>query len=323
MADWPDQLFESAHFRMEVFSSGNSYEFDDCQIDLTEWNAGGDSFQFSLRAGDDLRVLLRLRLQTTASGEETYVVEHISGDNPEIVAGGSRLGLVEYFNENPPLIRLEDGSQLAGNILLKPQDELRDTYDRELIQTLDWTGCDISKESRWKDGELRPDSVQQRFIEHLEAGPATFIIDDDDTGESADIIAIEEEDERIIVYLWHCKYSSGHEPGNRVADLYEVCGQAQKSVKWTWNLRTLIKHLIKRENQHARGRDTRFIRGSLSELATLRKSARRKFIDYKVGIVQPGLSKANMPVDHLAILGSTNSFVQCTTDSPLLVFASV
>lgn len=322
MADWPDQLFESSNFRFEVISPERSYEFDDCQIDLISWQEGGDSFEFSLQAGNDLRTVLRLRLETTANGDETYTVEHIGGDNPGLAAGGQQYSLAEYFNENPPLVRLEDGSQLAGNILLKPQEALPETYDMNLIQTLDWAGCDITQESRWKNGAVRLNSVQQRMIEHLKAGPATFIIDDDDTGESADIITIEEEDERIVVHLWHCKYSSGDDAGNRVADLYEVCGQAQKSVKWTWSLRTLIKHIINRETKHARGRDTRFIRGSLSELATLRKAARRKFIDYKIGIVQPGLSKAVVPVDHLAILGSTNSFVHCITDSPLSVVAS-
>lgn len=160
------------------------------------------------------------------------------------------------------------------------------------------------------------------MIEHLVNGPATFIIDDDDTGECADVIAIEEEDDRITIYLWHCKYSSGDTPGNRVADLYEVCGQAQKSVKWTWNLRTLIAHIINRETKHRRGRNTRFIRGSLREIATLRKAARRKFIYYKIGIVQPGLSKEAVPIEHLAILGATNTFVQCVTASPLSVVAS-
>ncbi|WP_169400878.1 DEAD/DEAH box helicase [Thalassobaculum salexigens] len=321
MADWPDQLFESMNFRFEVIAPDRSYEFDECQIDLVNWAAGGDSFEFSLRAGEDVHDVLRLRLEPDQAGEESYVVELVEGVNPEIAAGSGRKRLVEFFNENPPLVRLEDGSQLAGNILLRPQEDLGDTYDRERIQTLDWAGCDITKESRWKDGAVRPDSVQQRFIEHLEAGDATFIIDDDDTGESADIVAIEEEDERIIVHLWHCKYSSGPEVGNRVKDLYEVCGQAQKSAKWTWSLRTLIKHLTNRETKYANGRPTRFVRGSLNELVTLRKSSRRKFVEYRVGIVQPGLSKANMPTAHLAMLGATSSFIQCVTDRPLAVFA--
>ena len=322
MADWPDQLFESTNFRFEVIDGDRSYEFDDCQIDLAAWNPGGNSFDFALQAGDDLRAELRLRLETIATGDENYAVTHIGGHNPQLQVGGQRRSFADYFNENPPLVRLEDGSQLAGNILLKPQEELQDAYDRERIGTINWAGCDITKESRWKNNALRADSVQQRMIEHLEAGPATFIIDDDDTGECADIIAIEEEDERIIVQLWHCKYSSGDNPGNRVDDLYEVCGQAQKSTKWTWSLRRLIKHIIKRETQHARGRPSRFVRGSLAELATLRKAARRRFIDYNIGIAQPGLSKGAMPVEHLAILGATNAFVQCVTDNPLAVIAS-
>lgn len=322
MADWPDQLFESFHFRFEVVSSENSYEFDDCQIDLIDWNSQSNSFQFQLRAGEDLEIVLILRLVGTADSEGTYEVELLSGPDSEIVSAGKRLTVVEFFNENPPLVRLEDGSQLAGNILLRPQEEMRDTFDRDLIQTLDWTGIDIRKESRWKDGTVRLDSIQQHFIDHLENGPYTFIIDDDDTGESADIVAIQEADENIVVYLWHCKYSSGDLPGNRIADLYTVCGQAQKGVKWTWDLGRLIKHLMNRETKHLRGRDTRFSRGTLHDLARLRKSAKRKFVNYRVGVVQPGLSKANMPADHLSMLGSTNSFIQCITDYPLLVVAS-
>ncbi len=213
MADWPDQLFETLNFRFEVIAPLRSYQFDDCQVDLVAWNITADSFQFRLRAGEDLEVVLSLRLESGPGGDESYIVERISGPQLEIDAAGQRCTVVDFFNQNPPLIRLEDGSQLAGNIFLKPQEELSDTYERGLIQSLDWAGVDIAKESRWKDGALRPDSIQQRFIEHLEDSLATFIIDDDDTGESADIVAIEETDETIIVFFWHCKYSSGDTPG--------------------------------------------------------------------------------------------------------------
>ena len=230
--------------------------------------------------------------------------------------------MADFFNANPPLVRLSDGSQLSGNILLKPREELAETYERGLIQTLDWRGVDLTAESRWKNGQMRDNSIQQRFIRHLEEGLATFIIDDDDNGESADVVSIEETADTITVYLWHCKYSGADAPGQRVDDLYEVCGQAQKSVKWTWSLNTLVKHVLKRETEHRRGRPTRFVRGTGSGLVTLRKSARRKFVNFRVGIVQPGVSKENMPVDHLTIIGSTNSFIQIITDNRLIVYGS-
>ena len=260
-------------------------------------------------------------MQVLDNDDSTYTVAQLNGPQLEIDAH-VRQPAVDFFNENLPLVRLEDGSQMAGNILLKPQQELRDTYDRCRIIALDWAATDLRKESRWDGEAMQSDSIQKRFIAHLEQGNATFIFDDDDKGESADIVAIEETDHTVTIYFWHCKYSSGDAAGNRVADLYEVCGQAQKSVKWTWTLGTLITHLMTRGTKHLRGRPTRFVRGSLNDFATLRKSARRKFVVYKIGVVQPGLSKAGMPVDHLAILGATSSFVQTITDNPLQVVAS-
>ena len=169
---------------------------------------------------------------------------------------------------------------------------------------------------------MRADSIQQHFISHLEAGPATFIIDDDDNGESADVVAIEDANNTLTVYLWHCKYAHGATAGERAADLYVLCGQAEKSSKWTWSLENLVKHLVVRESKHRRGRPSRFIRGSSSALVTLRKSARKKFVVFRVGIVQPGFSKANAPAEHLAIIGAANTFIQTVTDQPLVVYGS-
>ena len=322
MADWPDQLFESFNFRFEVLTPDKSYEFDECQIDLLEWNKGGKSYNFKLLAGDSIDVKLQLKLVDGEDSEGSYIVEHIEGQYPEIKTATGRMPIVDYFMQSPPLVRLEDGSQLSGNILLKPHQEMVEYYERDKINVIEWSGTDITVESRWRGSQYRRNSVQQKFIEYLETTDVDFIYDDDDTGESADIVTIKESDDKIQVHLWHCKFSSGIEPGHRVSDLYEVCGQAQKGVKWSWNLKRFIKHLMNRETKYKGERPTRFIRGTLGELITLRKSARRKFINYKIGIVQPGLSKSDATNAQLAILGATSSFINCVTDSPLIVFGS-
>jgi len=82
------------------------------------------------------------------------------------------------------------------------------------------------------------------------------------------------------------------------------------------------KHLIIRETNYARGRPSRYIRGSNAALVTMRKSARKKFVVFRIGIVQPGLSKANAPAAHLAVIGSANCFVQTITDHPLRVICN-
>jgi hypothetical protein len=325
MVDWPDQLFEFSNFRFQVNTPETSYDFHDCQLDLAEWK-NRESFKFMLRAGEDVETVMELRIQAhtdeVGSRESTYTVRHIGGRRVEIQAAGQRWVEQEFFEANPPLVRFADGSQLSGNIILRPREDLPETFERNLIRTIDWAGVDFSKESRWKNGAIRQDSIQHRFIAHLEEGLASFIIDDDDSGESADVVAIEETAETIIVTLWHCKYAGDATAGRRADDLYVVCGQAQKSAKWTWSFENLVKHLLIRETEHRRGRPSRFIRGSSGALVTLRKGARRKFVTFRVGIVQPGLSKTHVPTEHLAIIGATSSFIQCITDSPLVVYCS-
>lgn len=321
MVDWPDQLFESSSFRFEVKFGDDTFGFHDCELRLVDWG-NADSFSFCLSAGERVETTLVLRIDQVGDDESTYSVSTSTDDDVEIVASGRSQMAADFFEQNPPLVRLEDGSQLSGNILLKPRQEFDDLFDRARIRTLDWSGTDIRRESRWKERAIVANSVQQRFMDHLGDGTASIIVDDDDSGESADVVAIEEGEDQITVYLWHCKYSHGSEPGARVEDLYEVCGQAQKSVKWTWSLDRIVKHLTLRESRYKRGRATRFVRGTTRELLTLRKDARRKFVKYRVGVVQPGVSKARMAREHLAILGSTNSFIQTVTDHPLLVVGS-
>jgi len=323
MVDWPEQLFESASFRIAVVLDEQKFGFHDCELEIDEWTPAGSTFSFQLKAGQEIHCTFRMNLiAETPVGGLFYSIVQTEGPVVSVEAFNRTVPAVEFFTTSPPLVRLADGSQLSGEILLKPREELAEVFDRDLITTIDWGDVLLNQESRWRDGVLRPQSIQQKFIEHLEQGPSAFIIDDDDNGESADVVAIEDTEEKITVTLWHCKYASGNAPGNRVDDLYEVCGQAQKSIKWTWNFANLVSHLTERELKYARGRETRFIRGTLARLVVLRKASRRKYVVFRVGIVQPGLRKDGIGNEHLAILGATSLFLRTITSSPLLVVAS-
>jgi superfamily II DNA or RNA helicase len=323
MIDWPDQLFESASFKITVVHGNDKYSFHECQLDLVEWVPAGGAFTFKLKAGRDVECVLKMALiaEEVAQGL-FYSITRVEGPEVSVEAFNKVETAVDFFTTNPPLVRLADGSQLSGEILLKPREELAEVFDQDLISQHAWGHTLLNQESRWSGDELRPRSIQQKFIEHLEQGPSAFIIDDDDAGESADIVAIEDTEDTITVTLWHCKFSSGATPGNRVKDLYEVCGQAQKSIKWTWSFPNLVAHLTERETKHRGGRLSRFVRGSLAKLVVLRKASRRKYVVFRVGIVQPGLSKAGIGNEHLAILGATSLFLRTVTNHPLMVVSS-
>lgn len=322
MADWPEQLFEAATFRFDVIVAGERFDFHNCALDLINWVPATAAFTFALQVDVRHTSVFRLSLHEERREGLHYSVAHIDGPPMDIEAFGRTSPAAEFFTAAPPLVRLEDGSQVSGDILLRPREALGEVYPRVAIMTLDWGDTDLTQESRWRDGAVRPRSIQQRFIEFLERGNSAFIIDDDDTGESADIVAIEDTEQTITVTLWHCKYSTARDAGNRVQDLFEVCGQAQKSIKWTWSFANLVRHIVDRETKHRRGRPSRFIRGTLNGLVTTRKGSRRKYVVFRVGIVQPGLLKEGIGNEHLAILGATSLFLRTVTNHPLLVCGS-
>jgi hypothetical protein len=117
--------------------------------------------------------------------------------------------------------------------------------------------------------------------------------DDDETGEAADVIAIRVESDRLIVRFLHCKYSHGANPGARVSDLYEVCGQAQRSVYWKGQPEELIAHMLHRESRRVtRGGVSRFERGNAKQLKAIGKRTRFLRAHLEIAIVQPGLLRA-------------------------------
>ena len=168
-----------------------------------------------------------------------YVVEFVDGAmlfkaSPQDAVIGSQRGqisLKEFFDKNGLSIFFEEHAVVTPSALLLKPDRTLPPFDRAALQALSWTGISLNVESQSPD--RRADSVQARMIQHvMEVDDWSVVIDDDGTGEVADIVALRVDDDRLVVHLTHCKYVSGGQPRAQVADLYEVCGQAQKSVIW-------------------------------------------------------------------------------------------
>lgn len=129
-----------------------------------------------------------------------------------------------------------DRDRLIESNLLYAVNLAKDPYSRDKITVQDWSTTNLKVEAQTKD--RLPDSIQYKAIELLKAeGTWDVIIDDDGTGEIADIVALWLADNELTVRLVHCKYSTESKPGARLADLYEVCGQARSQssgVDRTW-----------------------------------------------------------------------------------------
>lgn len=228
-----------------------------------------------------------------------------------------------FFYQHPPIIWFADGSSLEGNLYTELNKEF-DPYDREQIKTWDWKGkkVDIKKESQGIMKEA--DSIQYRVIRELEKDNYDIIFDDDGPGEAADIVCIRVHKNIIMVEFYHCKFSGDINPGARIADLYTVCGQAQKSIHWIENPTKLFDHLLRREFKTKDGLEvSRFEKGSRSELEEIQKmSLTIPHVKLKIFIVQPGLSKSGASKDQLELLSVTENHLMETRKLPFQVIAS-
>ncbi len=177
-------------------------------------------------------------------------------------------------------------------------------------------------ESQTKD-KLR-ESIQYRAIAELKTDDWDVILDQDGSGEIADVVAIRIDPEGLLVRLVHCKYSRGETPGARVADLYEVCGQAQKSIMWR---RSDLGPFFRTLDDRARRKQKRdgvnpFEAGDIKKLYAIRDKTVMLRGGWEMVIVQPGLSIAQATTQQLDLLASTQAYLKTTIDAPLAVWCS-
>ncbi|HBI1783215.1 TPA: DEAD/DEAH box helicase family protein [Enterococcus faecalis] len=238
--------------------------------------------------------------------------------------------LEDYFKDYSPEITFiqEDGSVIMVQenlkVLVKQKKNL--FFPNESLVQVDWSKykVDIKKESQ--DRDRKKDTIQYATIHNLVDQNSTIIFDDDGSGEIADVVSIKADIEmrKLDIFFYHCKYSHGKSPGSRIADLYEVCGQAEKSIMWNSNVVELIKRMIFRENQRQTNfEDTRIELGNIELLYAIEKMVKSGFeTELKIAIVQPGVSIAKISSEMNQLLLATDSYLKETYGLDLICYFS-
>ena len=324
--DWPEEMYTSPEAQWTILLGEQEYSLGEVSLELVEPNLNG-ALRFAI-SSENARAELELELSDLEYPDYGFLTR---GNTQVRVRRGNRAeaqSAADFFYNDPPVVWFADGSSLEGNQYV-PLKSALPPFDSAMIQDLDWTGVDITKESQGEQKE--PATIQARVIRELRAGDYQMIVDDDAKGEAADIVTI-----RIIgdaaaptgidVEFYHCKYSQEAAPGQRIKDLYEVCGQAQKSIHWMSSpeKRTdLFRHLLGREAlRHEAGGASRYEVGDGDLLQTIRDISHLCPVSLKIFIVQPGLSKANATLDQLQLLSVTENYLRETFQLGFGVIAS-
>lgn len=254
-----------------------------------------------------------------------YNISHKSGPAINIrFKKNKEASLRDFLQENPPTIWFVDGSFIEGNLIVTLKKKPPIMFSHQHIITWDWKGIDIKKESQGKG--KNNDSIQYNVIAMLkQKNQYCVIFDDDGAGEIADVIAIKEnpQDKVIEIELYHCKYSHGKDAGARISDLYEVCGQAEKCVKWMEDAREMLTRLLDREKNSKKNRDiSRFESGNEKTIYQLKKKLKFYVASFSVYIVQPGVDSNKISPQMHQVLCCSQAYLQDTYAVPLKLICS-
>jgi superfamily II DNA or RNA helicase len=314
---WPEGFLHIQEDRVDIEIDGIKVPFFDCDIRLLR-EQPADRITFGV--GSDAQSAI-FQMTIDASG-----AHYIQASGPEVIVHiRSRSYLLrDRFKEDPPHIYFADGDMLVDQeLFVLPVYEDRVPYDVQKITGLDWSAVDIRTESRGV--EENDKSVQGFMIKRLLAGGADYdvIFDDDGSGEVADIVALRLSGQTLKVDLFHCKFSSGDSGGARVGDLYEVCGQAQKSIRWRERPDIFLAHLQRREATRQRGgRPSRYVHGKAATVNGWLNRWQDFSYDFSITVVQPGYRKAEARPEHLELFAATESLLMDTWGMKFAVIAA-
>ncbi len=242
----------------------------------------------------------------------------LSGDVQCGDAEGRRLAsLLDFLHNYPPAFYGADLSRLEGNVLSAPPLDIEDVFDTTSIEEIDWAAATVDPCVEKPTNGLRL-SLFEWLQARLMATDTVVVFNDDGAGEAADFIALSRgRDNGTTVQLYHCKATQKPPvPGTRVEDLYEVTGQAVKSVRFASPGR-LRAHLLRRLNMPTGA--GRLVKGTKHDIMAL--LADGIVTTVIVTIVQPGVGRQLSPAQS-NLLASANAYLVAGQLAPLRVLGS-
>lgn len=312
--EWPHDIGLTTSEARQVTFAGSTHPLIDLDLVVRSFTRD-QPIEFDV-VSDDWTVSYRFTFS-----DDGPSIEPIGPDASIDLPRGATAALATFMTEHGMTVYFEAEALLSPDgYLLQPERD-RTQFPADRLEVVDWTGIDIRKESQGPDRAA--DSVQYRTAEVV-AGEADWevVLDDDGTGEVADLLFVRREDQKLVVLLAHCKFSGGDAPGARVGDLYEVCGQAAKCHKAKSDVELTLRRAIRREeSRRTKGRDG-VLTGTLDLLRDIHDECWKLDPEVTVVVAQPGLSAAAMSGAQSEVLGCIDLYLNETYGSRFRVLCS-
>jgi hypothetical protein len=315
--EWPALVYESLTSLPTLRRDGSTFSLLDVELHPRGFERGAP-VRFGLQwRSEDLTEGWEVEYEAHAR-DRRLVVTATGADVVACDARGDEVPFAQLLTDHPPTFVLSnDTIVLDGRQVLCAK--ATPSFDREKFVCLPWTGVDRRVESQ--GSSRKPESIQ-RYVSRYVQENMTFdvLVDDDGSGEIADLVGLRISDRELLVTLIHCKYSSAATAGARVEDLYEVCGQAIRSIGRRRRTPLMLSLLAQRAGRKQERGFQPFEVGDEAALLTVCEKAAQLRPRFEVIVAQPGLSKAQVRDDQLPVIAGVANYLQHTAGAKLTVF---
>lgn len=294
-ADYSDTTYSSPPIVKSRSKSDKRYRLTDFSLSIVK--SSKTQVLLSI-ANDDLSMMLSCDIQGRYSSKNSDLYTHV---------GTAEYNMADYFNDNPVRFKTLDDSVISGFEIYKGNPDAI-SFDKDQIQAFEWetyntdVGLEFGKST--KDGKI---SIQETLKQYLKNDNRnTYILFDHGSGEIADYISIQEQENQLTVRLYHVKKKSATGYNSSMGDIYEVAGQAVKSITW---LTTKGKFVEKVSSRHTAGHCIP-VQGDFRDCVRALRDPEKQLIAFIV-IVQPSLSRSvEMPKKVQEVLAAASTYVR-------------
>lgn len=327
--DWNDSVWRNPNRQFFIIDQVKHNQINWTDVTLeTEILDNISEIRFSL-ISDGFKSIYCYKLnENSPTG---FICEQVSGPKLSALIGNTEyLDIIQYFQklEGVPSFFFANGDILQGTYLAELRN-LIPLIDISQLIPLEWDDTILSRESQHiLSEEVDYKSVQYFFSQYLlKTEDFDILYDDDGNGEIADLITIKEEPTFLKINLYHLKYATGGKINNSIKNLYEVCSQAIRSLKWhNQDLSKLFfSHLIDREIKQRRGfTKSRLIKGDEKDLHKIQEQARfKKKMLFNIAIVQPSISYSDASEEIRRFLGCISAYIEDISNIKLNIYCNV
>jgi superfamily II DNA or RNA helicase len=233
--------------------------------------------------------------------------------------------ILHLLNESPINLFFEDLAKLVGCILYEFNPDKIKTLESEQFISPSWGTINVFKEFYSPEeigkGLNKSPSIHEYIIEEAKK-EYDVVFYDHASLEIADVIGLK----KGKLQFWHCKKQNNPEPNCSITDIYEVCGQAVKSITWS-NKRLLIKQIYDRAEQN--DSSSKFKKGDLKQIKDILDSFDNPNLPVIITIVHPGLKTKNLDNNQKqalerikVLLSGANTYLTDLSSCKLLIMCS-